>query len=202
MSADWAMVWITLVYVVATIFICVANLRSAKATREQLAESKRQFDEENRAFITYSFIYEHKAIYGLRFTNNGKRVAKHIRVEFKQEFIDSLENDDWKKGIVLSRGKECILGIGQSFDIFFGGSKFCNNTNKTPIEGTIIYSDENNRFEEPFFIDFNNYPPIFTVDTDEEEIRVEIKKQTAELERIRKELQKMNQVKKQEKDHA
>ena len=45
---DWLMVGITLVYVVATIFICIFNGRSAKATREQVAESQRQFDETKR----------------------------------------------------------------------------------------------------------------------------------------------------------
>ena len=58
---DWLMVIITAIYVVATIFICLANIKSAEATREQLAESKRQFEEGNRAYITYSFIYEKRA---------------------------------------------------------------------------------------------------------------------------------------------
>lgn len=49
---DWIMIAITAVYVIATIFICIFNYRSAKATREQLAESKRQFEENNRAFVT------------------------------------------------------------------------------------------------------------------------------------------------------
>ena len=48
---DWLMVAITAVYVVATIFICYANLSSAKATREQVAESKRQFEETRRLEI-------------------------------------------------------------------------------------------------------------------------------------------------------
>lgn len=42
------MVWITAVYVIATILICYANLKSARATREQVAESKRQFEESKR----------------------------------------------------------------------------------------------------------------------------------------------------------
>lgn len=202
MTSEWAMVWITLIYVIATIFICFANIRSAKATREQLAESKRQYDEENRAFITYSFIYERKAFYGLRFTNNGKRVAKHIRVNFKQEFIDSLHNDNFKNGIIRSKAKECLLGIGQSFDIYLGGNAFRENANKLPIEGTISYSDENGSYEHDFYIDFNNYPPIFTVDTDAEEIRKEMKKQTAEINQIRLELHRLNQAKTQEKDNV
>ena len=39
------MVLITFVYVVATIAICIANIKSAKASKEQLEESKKQHEE-------------------------------------------------------------------------------------------------------------------------------------------------------------
>lgn len=45
---DWIMVAITFVYVVATIFICIFNGRSAKATRDQVKESQKQFHEAKR----------------------------------------------------------------------------------------------------------------------------------------------------------
>lgn len=45
---DWFMVGITLIYVIATICIYRANNESAKATREQLEESKVQFEESHR----------------------------------------------------------------------------------------------------------------------------------------------------------
>ena len=45
---DWLMVIITAVYVVATIFIWRANNISAKATKDQLEESKRQFEESQK----------------------------------------------------------------------------------------------------------------------------------------------------------
>lgn len=48
MITDWLMVGITFVYVIATIFICNANIKAAKASRDQIAESKRQFDENRR----------------------------------------------------------------------------------------------------------------------------------------------------------
>ncbi|MBO4914179.1 MAG: hypothetical protein J5449_03150 [Oscillospiraceae bacterium] len=48
---DWLMVGITAVYVVATIMICWANINSAKATREQIAESKKQFEETKRISV-------------------------------------------------------------------------------------------------------------------------------------------------------
>ena len=45
---DWLMVGITFIYVVATIFICIFNYRSAKATRDQVEESQNQFYESKR----------------------------------------------------------------------------------------------------------------------------------------------------------
>lgn len=45
---DWLMVVITAIYVIATIRIYRANNESAKATREQLEESKVQFEESHR----------------------------------------------------------------------------------------------------------------------------------------------------------
>lgn len=49
------LIWVTIVYVIATIEICLANMNSAKATREQLAESKRQYEETKRIEIMPCF---------------------------------------------------------------------------------------------------------------------------------------------------
>ncbi|MBP3541539.1 MAG: hypothetical protein J6K72_06990 [Clostridia bacterium] len=48
---DWLMVIITVVYVIATIFICLANIKSAKASKEQLSEMKREHEEAIRLQI-------------------------------------------------------------------------------------------------------------------------------------------------------
>ena len=45
---DWMMVAITVVYVIATVLICIANFSSAKASKKQLEESKRQHEETKR----------------------------------------------------------------------------------------------------------------------------------------------------------
>lgn len=42
------MVVITFVYVIATCFICWANIKSAAATKEQVAEMKRQYEEDKQ----------------------------------------------------------------------------------------------------------------------------------------------------------
>lgn len=48
MTTDWLMVVITFVYVVATIFICVFNYRSAQAARKQNELSKMQYEDDVR----------------------------------------------------------------------------------------------------------------------------------------------------------
>ncbi|MBQ5991439.1 MAG: hypothetical protein IJL62_02710 [Clostridia bacterium] len=55
---DWLMVGITAVYVIATILICLFNGKSTKATRAQLEESKRQFEEKKRLDIMPLFSIE------------------------------------------------------------------------------------------------------------------------------------------------
>lgn len=47
-TQQWILISITFVYVIATILISIFNFRSAKATREQVQESKRQYSETKR----------------------------------------------------------------------------------------------------------------------------------------------------------
>ncbi|MBQ2996119.1 MAG: hypothetical protein IJE22_02650 [Oscillibacter sp.] len=192
MITDWLMVAITAVYVVATIFICRANIKSADATREQVAEAKRQYEEEHRAYISYEFIYERRAFYGMRFTNHGRRVATNVQVLLKQEFIDSLPpNSSFRSSLLTLKEREFTLGIGQSYDIYFGGNEFSSNSNKQPIEGTIVYSDAQKTYSETFYIDFEKYAAIFTVDSDADALVDVLKKQHKELTAIKRELQQI-----------
>jgi len=59
-NSQGLMVLITSIYVIATINISNANIKSAEATREQITESKRQFEESKRLqvmpYLQLSFI--------------------------------------------------------------------------------------------------------------------------------------------------
>lgn len=153
---------ITLVYVVATIFICRANIRSAEATREQVAEARRQYEEEHRPYIAYQFIYERRTWYGMRFTNYGRRVATHVRICLDKAFLDSITEGVFYKGLYDLQSQEFVLGVGQSYDIFFGADDFRGIQNKCPIRGTISYHDAalEENYLEAFEIDFEKYSLI------------------------------------------
>lgn len=189
---DWIMVIITCVYVIATILICLFNYRSAKATREQVAEAKRQYEEINRAFITYEFLYEKRSFYGIRFTNHGKKVANHVRIQLKQKFIDSIKEPNFLDILKKQKGKSFVLGIGQSYDIYFGSNEYDKNENKIPIEGQIFYEDDKESYCEGFIINVQDYATIFSVDSETKDLYDEIKRHTKELKGIREELKRIN----------
>ena len=184
------LVIITFVYTVATIAICWANMKSANATREQLAEEKRQHEEDNRPRITYEMIFENRTYYGIRFTNHGRRVANHVKIKFNQDFLDSIRKlSSFDRSNTL-QGQEFVLGIGQSYDYFFGAEEFRNNTDKKPIAGDIIYQDERRTYQEPFQIDWEKYATFYSVDSPTDKFLGEMKKLVQELNNIEKILKK------------
>ena len=57
MLTDWLMVIITAIYIVATIFICIYNGKSAKAAKTQTEEMRRQFYATNRPLLSVEIVY-------------------------------------------------------------------------------------------------------------------------------------------------
>lgn len=192
MTPEEAMVVLTGIYVLATIFICLFNYGSAKASKDQLAEMRRQFDEENRPYITVELIYERRAFYGLRFSNHGKRVANHVRIELDQAFLDSVTEPSFKKSLDKTKGKECIIGIGQHYDLFFGSNEFRKSNNKVALSGKVVYNDGKLTYTEPFSVDFDSYATIYSVNTDADDMLKEMKSQTRELKGIKDALKELN----------
>ncbi len=194
---------VTAVYVVATIFICRANINSAKATRDQLAEVKRQYEEEHRPYISYQFIFERRTFYGMRFTNHGRRVANHVKILLNEDFLKSLGTSQFVEPLKVLKDKEFSLGIGQSYDIFFGADEFRANPHKKPISGEILYQDMKVTYQESFEIDFAKYGTIFSVNTPADDFHEDMKKVVAELKKISSALyriESLNAVKKQDSD--
>ena len=62
MNADWVMVIITGAYVIATIFICWANIKAANASKEQVREVKNQFAETNIPMLELECNYSRRTL--------------------------------------------------------------------------------------------------------------------------------------------
>lgn len=188
MTPDWAMVIITVVYVVATIFICCANIKSAKASQAQLTEMQRQFAESNRPEIEVEFHYLRRTWYVVRFVNRGEKTAQHVKINIAQSFIDSLPEEAFQKELIRLKGKECIIGVGQYYDLFIGSNKFRGNPNMEPFTGTVEYESQGESYQSDLFMDFEHYMTFFSSTTDEEDLLKSMKKMTDELKGIKQAL--------------
>lgn len=183
MTSDWAMVLITTIYVIATCFICWANIRAANASKSQLLEMQRQYAEENRPIITVEVIYVKRCFYGFRFRNAGKLIANDVQIQFSQEFCDSLE-DTYKRFICKLHQQTCIIGVGQQYDIFFGGPNYHSVQNKVPATGTIKYSNGGKAYSDEFSIDLDSYATFYSVDSEVEDYMKAMKKLNSSLEKV------------------
>ena len=182
--AEWFLVAITAVYVVATIFISKHNNRTSRATLDMLEESKRQFNEENRPIITVELILEKRAFYAIRFTNNGKRSASHVRVEFQQVFLDSIIEAKTLTLLEVQKGRELVISVGQHYDLPIGTNRYFTHDKEMPVTGTLFYQHGAKMYKEPFSIDVVNYATFFSVKSETEDLIKKIDEQNKELKRI------------------
>lgn len=188
---DWLMVVITAVYVIATIAICWANIKAANATKAQLEEMKRQYAEENRPIIETEFHYERRTWYIIRFVNHGRQTAQHVKIELDPEFIESLPEEVYKSTLLEQKGKECIIGVGQHYDLYIGSNAMRGNPNMRPVTGDIYYDGYQNSYSDKVFIDLKNYMTFFSSTTDNDDLLKAVKKNAEELKGIRNELQSL-----------
>ena len=97
MTSDWVLVLLTLAYVVTTFFIVISNNRMADATRKQVHELQRQFQEQNRPHVCIGFESVRGGLICLSIENTGNSPARDVRVSINEEFMVSLPLDRFKE---------------------------------------------------------------------------------------------------------
>lgn len=170
---DWMMVFVTIAYVVATVFIFRANKKSAKAAEIQIDEMKRQFAENNRPVIEAEYFSSHGSFFGIRFVNHGNHTAQKVLINLSDEFINSIEAVDSFGTIKSLRdqlAKEKVIGINQHYDLFLGKiDDFKKIKIKVPAHGKITYFFSTKKFETDFYFEFENYVP-YTISSKDEDL--------------------------------
>ena len=177
---------ITVVYVVATIFICWANIRSAKATRAQVAEQQREFEETNRAFVTVTFEIIKSGLAVLRIQNHGKRIATDVSVHISDAFVENMEDKMDREHVQKLCHSIFTIGIGQSWYICIGSHLQIDQMSKELLTVTISYRDSVTQYCETISIDLKQYFWSLIYDSPIEDMRQEIKESTKELKSIGK----------------
>lgn len=181
---------VTAVYVVATIFICWANIQSANASKAQLKEMQRQFYSINRPIVSVEIVYLRGVFWALRFTNHGTQTAFNTKIILDSDFIESLSEPRFLKIVKDNNNKIRTIGINQSYDLFIGGNDFRKRDSQVPIKGQIIYRGINDSvYAEDFEIETQNYATFFSINSDSEDLMEKLKEQNGELKKISSSLQ-------------
>lgn len=176
-TTDWVMVIITGVYVIATIFICIANFKSANASKQQLTEMRQQFKKNNRPRIEVEFIFEKRTYFGLRFINHGNLTAQQVSIDFDESFINSIEEPSFLNLLRKQKDKECVIGVGQHHDIYIGSNALKNNGNEVIASGKIVYYYGDEKYEDNLYVDVKNYMTMYSVASEHEDLIKEFKEQ-------------------------
>lgn len=185
---DWLMVFVTIIYVIATVCIMRANQKAADAAKAQLREMQLQFYSTNRPNVSVEVIYERKSVWGLRFTNHGNHTAFQTTLEFDKAFVDSLPEDDFRSMVQEATRKTFVLGVNQHYDLYIGSNEYTHSSKK-PIVGTVTYLGQNESiYSEDFSIEMDNYATIYSLTTAEEDFLKRFDKQNRLLEQINQRL--------------
>ena len=107
---------ITVVYVIATIFIYSANKKAAKASRAQIAESQRQFNENRKLDVMPYLQFE---------------TTNQPGVDYKMRLI--LSKDDYNAGEYLLNLRVKNIGRGTAKDIEYIWTNFTNTYPQKPF---------------------------------------------------------------------
>lgn len=188
---DWLMVAITAVYVIATIAICWANIKSAKATREQLEESKRQFDENNRAFITVTFEIIRSGLVVLNIQNWGHQIAQDVKIQIDDKFLDNLPNERDKEHVKTLCESSFVLGIGKSWYICLGSHLELAKMGEEVLNIQIQYKDIKSTYKEMTSIDLTQYFWSMIYDSPTEDLYQETKKISKSIQSMDKSIQRL-----------
>ena len=79
------------------------------------------------------------------------------------------------------KGKECIIGVGQHYDLYIGSNKLRGNSNWSPVTGEIKYQSNGKSYTSPLYIDLENYMTFFSSNTDHDDILKAINDNTKAL---------------------
>lgn len=187
---DWIMIVITTIYGIATILICIFNYRSAKATREQVAESQRQFEETNRAFVTVTFEIIRRGLAVLHIQNHGKRIANNVRIRVANSFVSNIQDSGDKERVEKLNNSSFTLGIGQSWYICIGSHLQLEQMGKEILYINILYSDNKSDYSEQANIDLTQFFWSLIYDSPLDDICQQIKESNKHLKSIATTLKK------------
>ncbi|SFC14515.1 hypothetical protein [Clostridium uliginosum] len=153
---SWSIIILTGVYVIATIAICIFNYKSAKATREQIVESQRQFEESNRPYVNVIFEIINGGLACLSISNNGNKIAENVKIHINDKFLNLMNARD-REEISQFTSRSIRIGINQKWTLCIGSHLDLTKLSKEKIIIDINYNDGERQFNDTSIISLNGY---------------------------------------------
>lgn len=164
------MIIITAVYVVATIIICIFNIKSATAVTKQVAEQIKEFKEIYRPCIDITIERIKSGLIVLKIENTGKKYAKKVNLKVDRTFVDLIE-EDIKLQFSKAINKERNLGINQYFFIYVSSHLNLEKFRDISLKINVCYDDSNNiSYEDNFEFDLTSFVGILNYSSPTEDI--------------------------------
>lgn len=186
---DWLMIAITFVYVVATIFICFFNYRSAKASQNQIEESKNQFEQMNKPNVVVSVVMENNFIC-ISIKNIGNDVADNIKVQINDDWL-TLIDDDYltymqelcNETFMLAPNQEIIRAF--SYVLVGIPNSWLDKFDDCALEVTVMYNKHNSitEYKDKFIYNIKLFRKMFIEKSDNEKEIKEISKTLKDIEK-------------------
>ena len=194
-NQGFMMVVLTAVYVIATIAICLFNYKSAQATREQVAESARQFEETNRAFVTVYADFIRNGLFVLCVSNSGNKPAKEINVNIGEEYFKNIKQE-FLPNVEKFVKSNFMLGIEQKFYLTLGGLLDYEKLSNESMFLELAYQDDKRKYSKRIEIrlkeiawSLNYTSPITDIQHDIKKQRENVEKLSDNLEKIRRKIE-------------
>ena len=172
MLTDWLMVIITAIYVIATIFICVYNGRSAKAAKKQTEEMISQYNAVNRPLVTVRFDIIRSGLLCFVIENEGPLPAKDVRISINKEFLANIKDDGEKRRLKDLNNANFYLASKQKLTVLLGANPSFNEIAKEIAKIYITYND----YKEYTEIDISQYKFLILYNSSLEDISQHLKK--------------------------
>ena len=189
-NQGFMMVVLTAVYVIATIAICLFNYKSAQATREQVAESARQFEETNRAFLTVYADFIRNGLFVLCVSNSGNKPAKDINVNIGEEYFKNIKQE-FLPNVEKFVKSNFMLGIEQKFYLTLGGLLDYEKLSNESMFLELAYQDDKRKYSERIEIRLKEIAWSLNYTTPITDIQHDIKKQRENVEKLADNLEKI-----------
>lgn len=161
MTADWTMVVITFIYVIATIAICYYNKKAADAANKQteiaqmqMQEMIRQYNAVNRPYVTVRFDVIRSGLYCFIVENEGVLPARNIVININQSFLENIKKEELRKGLSAINTSDLYLASKQKFIYIIGGPGDYSSMIKEKAKFDISY---NGMYQDSFEIDIAQY---------------------------------------------